>query len=164
MAVDKSKLQEEASITRFCKVILGWDCFRLLKQSSVYLLLSLRYYMLCDFSVRLTVFWCTFSLRFWKQNFKDAASDLKEVKDTYNDVDEYLATFEPLLFEEVKAQILQLKNGEEEAGMVSMFSFWENLWNKKLVPNSSLGEILRFLGCFMLLLYHCNQTEFGLIY
>lgn len=35
MAVDKDKLQEEASIVRFCKIILGWDYFRLLKLSKV---------------------------------------------------------------------------------------------------------------------------------
>lgn len=38
---------------------------------------------------------------------------LKQVKDTYKDVDEYIGTFEPLLFEEVKAQILQGKDDEE---------------------------------------------------
>ena len=41
---------------------------------------------------------------------------LKQVKDTYKDVDDYLATFEPLLFEEVKAQIVQGK--DEEEGML----------------------------------------------
>lgn len=44
---------------------------------------------------------------------------LKEVKDTYEDVDEYLDTFEPLLFEEVKAQIVQGK--DEEEGVVFYF-------------------------------------------
>ncbi|KAK6253995.1 hypothetical protein QUC31_015715 [Theobroma cacao] len=82
MAVDKDKLQEDASIVRFCKIILGWDYFRLLKFSN--------------------------------KNGKDAAaSGLKEVKATYKDVDDYLATFEPLLFEEVKAQIVQRKDEEE---------------------------------------------------
>lgn len=38
---------------------------------------------------------------------------LREVKDTYKDVDDYLAAFEPLLFEEVKAQIIQKKDEEE---------------------------------------------------
>ncbi|XP_022762920.1 probable helicase MAGATAMA 3 isoform X4 [Durio zibethinus] len=82
MAVDKDKLQEEASIVRFCKIILGWDYFRLLKFSN--------------------------------KNHKAAVvSGVKEVKDTYKDVDDYLATFEPLLFEEVKAQIVQRKDDEE---------------------------------------------------
>ncbi|XVF45709.1 hypothetical protein PTKIN_Ptkin02bG0228300 [Pterospermum kingtungense] len=82
MAVDKDKLQEEASIVRFCKIILGWDYFRLLKLSN-------------------------------KNNKADATSALKEVKDSYKDIDDYLATFEPLLFEEVKAQIVQRKDEEE---------------------------------------------------
>ncbi|GLT41949.1 hypothetical protein SLA2020_159750 [Shorea laevis] len=81
MAVDKGKHQEEASNKRFCKIILGWDYFRLLKHCS--------------------------------KNAKGAASDLKQVKDTYNDVDDYLGTFEPLLLEEVKAQIVQKKDEEE---------------------------------------------------
>ncbi|XWS55196.1 hypothetical protein CRYUN_Cryun10bG0153800 [Craigia yunnanensis] len=82
MVVDKDKLQEEASIVRFCKIILGWDYFRLLKFSN-------------------------------KNNKHVAVSSLKEVKDTYKDVDDYLATLEPLLFEEVKAQIVQRKDEEE---------------------------------------------------
>ncbi|XP_057763657.1 LOW QUALITY PROTEIN: probable helicase MAGATAMA 3 [Salvia miltiorrhiza] len=42
------------------------------------------------------------------------AQGLKEVKNTYADVDEYLGTFEPLLFEEVKANIAQKKDEDEE--------------------------------------------------
>lgn len=38
---------------------------------------------------------------------------LSQVKNTYRDVDDYLSTFEPLLFEEVKAQIIQKKDDEE---------------------------------------------------
>lgn len=53
----------------------------------------------------------------WKQkskkNGKGESSGLKQVKNTYKDVDDYLATFEPLLFEEVKAQIIQKKDEEE---------------------------------------------------
>ncbi|OMO79958.1 putative helicase MAGATAMA 3 [Corchorus capsularis] len=82
MAMDKGKLQEEASLARFCKIILGWDYFRLLQSSN-------------------------------KKSKDAAASSLKEVKNSYKDVDEYLATFEPLLFEEVKAQIVQRKDEEE---------------------------------------------------
>ncbi|XP_052203750.1 probable helicase MAGATAMA 3 isoform X2 [Diospyros lotus] len=83
MAVDKSKLEEEASILRFYKIVLSWDYLRLLKQSDN------------------------------KSRRND--SGLSEVKDTYKDVDDYLATFEPLLFEEVKAQIIQGKDDEEKA-------------------------------------------------
>ncbi|XP_058214440.1 probable helicase MAGATAMA 3 isoform X1 [Rhododendron vialii] len=88
MAVDKNKLEEEATILRFYKIVLSWDYLRLLTQSG-------------------------------KKNSKNIGdgSDLglKHVKDTYKDVDEYLATFEPLLFEEVKAQILEGKDDEEKA-------------------------------------------------
>lgn len=44
---------------------------------------------------------------------KGSDSGLKEVKDTFKNIDDYLSTFEPLLFEEVKAQISQAKNEEE---------------------------------------------------
>lgn len=88
MAVDKKKLEEEATTLRFYKIVLSWDYLRLLKQSN-------------------------------KKNSKNIGdgSDLglKQVKDTYKDVDEYIGTFEPLLFEEVKAQILQGKDDEEKA-------------------------------------------------
>lgn len=45
---------------------------------------------------------------------------LKKVKTTYKDIDDYISTFEPLIFEEVKAQIAQKK--DEEEGLVSLFS------------------------------------------
>ncbi|XP_074282276.1 putative helicase MAGATAMA 3 [Silene latifolia] len=45
------------------------------------------------------------------------ADELKKVKDTYTDVDDYFATFEPLLFEEVKAQIVQTNDEEETSTM-----------------------------------------------
>ena len=57
------------------------------------------------------------------------------MKDTYKDVDDYLATFEPLLFEEVKAQIVQDKDDEEEEGIfffssiyLFLFTFFSNFW------------------------------------
>ncbi|KAJ4847368.1 putative helicase MAGATAMA 3 [Turnera subulata] len=87
MAVDKGELQkqEEASYIRFCKIILGWDYFALLKESDK------------------------------KRNKGDngADSSISQVKNTYKDIEDYLATFEPLLFEEVKAQIIQTKDDEE---------------------------------------------------
>jgi senataxin len=52
----------------------------------------------------------------------EASSGLGEVKDTYKDVDDYISTFEPLLFEEVKAQITQ-KRDEEEGIFLSSFFF-----------------------------------------
>ncbi|XP_062185215.1 probable helicase MAGATAMA 3 [Phragmites australis] len=42
------------------------------------------------------------------------AKGLRRVKNTYDSVAEYLGVFEPLLFEEVKAQIVQGRSNEEE--------------------------------------------------
>lgn len=44
------------------------------------------------------------------------------MKNTYKDVDDYFETFEPLLFEEVKAQILQNQDPEEEGFHPFFFS------------------------------------------
>ncbi|GMQ01757.1 hypothetical protein CsSME_00048288 [Camellia sinensis var. sinensis] len=88
MAVDKNKLEEEASVLRFYKIVLSWDYLRLIQDSG-----SKN-----------------------RKNIEDGSGlGLREVKNTYKDVDDYLATFEPLLFEEVKAQILQEKDDEEKA-------------------------------------------------
>ncbi|RVW50204.1 putative helicase MAGATAMA 3 [Vitis vinifera] len=83
--VDRKSLEEEACILRFCKIVLGWDYVQLLKES--------------------------------KKNSRNigdgSALGLRKVKDTYTDIDDYLATFEPLLFEEVKAQVVQGRDEEE---------------------------------------------------
>ena len=49
----------------------------------------------------------------WGQGDKQAKG-LRRVKNTYDSVAEYLGVFEPLLFEEVKAQIVQGRSNEEE--------------------------------------------------
>uniref|UniRef100_A0A803LMN9 Helicase MAGATAMA 3 n=1 Tax=Chenopodium quinoa TaxID=63459 RepID=A0A803LMN9_CHEQI len=52
-------------------------------------------------------------IRFYKiKPSLQSKKGLKEVKDTFKDVDDYLATFEPLLFEEVKSQIVRAKDEE----------------------------------------------------
>lgn len=86
MAVDKNKLEEEACVHRFYRIVLSWDYLRILKESTQ---------------------------GNNKKNGDGSALSLKKVKDTYKDVDDYLSTFEPLLFEEVKAQIIQGKDEEE---------------------------------------------------
>ncbi|CAH8381905.1 unnamed protein product [Eruca vesicaria subsp. sativa] len=48
-----------------------------------------------------------------RKKHEDSEGKLSVVKNTYKDVDEYFETFQPLLFEEVKAQILQNEDGEE---------------------------------------------------
>ncbi|CAI0375634.1 unnamed protein product [Linum tenue] len=86
VVADKEKLQEEVSFNRFCKIVLGWDHFRLVSGAEQ---------------------------KKKKDNGKKDAAGLKEVKNSYKDVDDYLSTFEPLLFEEVKANITQKKDDEE---------------------------------------------------
>ncbi|XP_014490126.1 probable helicase MAGATAMA 3 isoform X1 [Vigna radiata var. radiata] len=85
MAVEKEKLQEESVIRRFYKIILSWDYLALLKESK-------------------------------KQKEGTAESTLvkvKKVKNRYTDVEDYIATYEPLIFEEAKSQIIKEKEEEE---------------------------------------------------
>lgn len=84
MAGDKDKNNEGASIVRFSKVILGWNFLRLVKESKEK-----------------------------EKKEKDAGPDSNKDKNAFKDVDDYLGTFEPLLFEEVKAHITQKKDDEE---------------------------------------------------
>ncbi|XP_071697081.1 probable helicase MAGATAMA 3 [Rutidosis leptorrhynchoides] len=86
MAVDRNLIEEEGCLHRFYKIVLGWDYLRLIDESSK------------------------------KGEKNEKKLGLKKVKDTYKDVDDYLATFEPLLFEEVKAQIVRGKDDEDEGG------------------------------------------------
>lgn len=115
MAVGVDKPQEEASIARFYKVVLSWDYFRLIKESNV---------ISRSLSISSFFFWCTYiniecgALIFAEQKRKRESKEggalgLKKVKDRYDDVDDYISTFEPLLFEEVKAQICQKKDDDE---------------------------------------------------
>ena len=50
--VDKKLLEEEACILRFCKVVLGWDYVRLLKESKVNNLIFLSKIPVFDFQIR----------------------------------------------------------------------------------------------------------------
>ncbi|KAH7281053.1 hypothetical protein KP509_36G027600 [Ceratopteris richardii] len=70
---------------RLQKMVLSWDYLRLLSEMKVST----------------------------KKKKKDSGSVLREVPLSFSDVKEYLSVFEPLLFEEVKAQICR---GEEEGG------------------------------------------------
>ncbi|XP_047177413.1 probable helicase MAGATAMA 3 [Vigna umbellata] len=51
-----------------------------------------------------------------------AESTLVKVKNRYTDVDDYIATYEPLIFEEAKSQII--KGKEEEEGMFNFNYFF----------------------------------------
>ncbi|CAK8570386.1 unnamed protein product [Lathyrus sativus] len=85
MALDKEKLQEESVIRRFYRIILSWNCVTLLTESE-------------------------------KHNGKTKGSALKlvKVKDKYKDVDDYISTYEPLIFEEAKSQIIRGIEEEED--------------------------------------------------
>ncbi|XP_027346794.1 probable helicase MAGATAMA 3 isoform X1 [Abrus precatorius] len=85
MAVEKEKLQEESVIRRFYQIILSWDYFRLLKESK----------------------------KQKNNGGEEAVSRLVKVKTRYKDVDDYIATYEPLVFEEAKSQIIKEKEEEE---------------------------------------------------
>ncbi|CAK7328439.1 unnamed protein product [Dovyalis caffra] len=114
MVVDKDRLQEEeeASFIRFCKIILGWDYFGLLTEAAQ---------------------------KQKKLSGKGGDSGLKQVKNTYKDVDDYLATFEPLLFEEVKAQIIQKKDDEEVTEWVMRLVVECNEAEGFLLPSVTYG-------------------------
>ncbi|ONK60305.1 uncharacterized protein A4U43_C08F16750 [Asparagus officinalis] len=85
MAIEKSKPANLApsTLSRFKRIVLGWDYLHLLRES----------------------------------NKRDRAGGrgLKRVKNSFEDLDEYIKVFEPLLFEEVKAQITQQNDEEEES-------------------------------------------------
>ncbi|CAL1385468.1 unnamed protein product [Linum trigynum] len=116
MAVaDKEKLQEEVSFNRFCKIVLGWDHYRLLSGAE----------------------------KKKKDNGKNDAAGLKKVKNSYKDVDDYLSTFEPLLFEEVKANITQNKDDEEVTD-----------WEMRLVTECNEVE-----GFFQVAVTHGDKEE-----
>ncbi|KAH6772481.1 P-loop containing nucleoside triphosphate hydrolases superfamily protein [Perilla frutescens var. hirtella] len=89
MAVDKNKFEEESRALRFYKIVLSWDYFRILNEVHM------------------------------RGKKRDASAvGLKEVKNTYKDVDDYLDTFEPLLFEEVKSHIEHSTRVCEEAMVI----------------------------------------------
>ncbi|WOL15526.1 hypothetical protein Cni_G24307 [Canna indica] len=87
MAIDKSVAaapSTPAPLLRFQRIVLGWDYLQLIRESTN------------------------------KNARGESSSKLKRVKSTFKDVDEYLGIFEPLLFEEVKAQIVQGNDDEDK--------------------------------------------------
>lgn len=81
------------------------------------------------------------------------------MKNTYKDVDDYFETFEPLLFEEVKAQILQNQDPEEEGFHPFFFS--------KIVYKSKVVNIFGWHSFFLLaasgselrLVMECSEAD-----
>lgn len=91
MAVDRDQIQEEASLSHLYKIILGWDYFQILKEVNQQ------------------------GSRSKEHDKEGTAPSVKRVKYTYKDVDDYISTFESLLFEEIKAQIVQKSDSDEDA-------------------------------------------------
>ncbi|GJT59549.1 hypothetical protein Tco_1003082 [Tanacetum coccineum] len=89
MAIDRNLIEEESCLRRFYQIVLGWDYYHLCKELDKN----------SDSKI---------------QSQYEKKLGLKKVKDTYKNVDEYIATFEPLLFEEVKAQIVQSKEADDK--------------------------------------------------
>nr|GFB21433.1 hypothetical protein [Tanacetum cinerariifolium] len=89
MAIDRNLIEEESFLRRFYQIVLGWDYYHLRKELDKN----------SDSKI---------------QGQYEKKLGLKKVKDTYKNVDEYIATFEPLLFEEVKAQIVQSKEADDK--------------------------------------------------
>nr|KYP67340.1 putative helicase DDB-G0274399 [Cajanus cajan] len=93
MAVEKEKLQEESVVCRFYQIILSWDYFALVKESKA----------IHSF---LTPFVCL-------EKKGPVELTLVKVKTQYKDVDDYITTYEPLIFEEAKSQIIKEKEEDE---------------------------------------------------
>lgn len=51
----------------------------------------------------------------------DESLGFRQVKNSYSDVDDYISTYEPLLFEEIKAEIVSKQN---ESMLVFSFLLW----------------------------------------
>ncbi|XXG88664.1 hypothetical protein AAC387_Pa12g0854 [Persea americana] len=94
MGMEKGLQHGTSHLSRFQKIVLGWDYLRILRD----------YTQLKQ-----------------KKDVDRAPSGLRKVKNTYEDVADYIGTFEPLLLEEVKAHIV---HGRDEA---------ETEWQKGLV-------------------------------
>lgn len=85
MALDKEKLEEESAIHRFYKIILAWDYVTLDSENQR------------------------------RNNGKATTSKLVKVKNQYKDVQDYENTYEPLILEEAKSQIIRGKDEDEGA-------------------------------------------------
>jgi len=65
--------------------------------------------------------WCFQKQKNSEEKGTAKPSTLVKVKNRYADVDDYIATYEPLIFEEAKSQIIKEK--EEEEG-ISNFNYF----------------------------------------
>lgn len=120
MAVDKpgggggasSSSSSPASTTdRFLKIVLSWDYLRIVADSKVH---SNPSAPTNGTAITPDGIPEPSPSPGWGGQGANQAKGLQHVKNSYASVDEYLGVFEPLLFEEVKAQILQGRRNEEE--------------------------------------------------
>ncbi|KAK7260354.1 hypothetical protein RIF29_26329 [Crotalaria pallida] len=68
---------------------------------------------------------------------KETAPKLVEAKNKYKDVDDYISTYEPLIFEEAKSQILGRKNDDDDDEVTN--------WKFGVVENCSEGDGFHFI-------------------
>ena len=56
-----------------------------------------------------------------------------KVKNRYTDVDDYIATYEPLIFEEAKSQIIKEKEEEDGISNLNYFAFFlEDCYSRRV--------------------------------
>ncbi|CAN6438865.1 unnamed protein product [Victoria cruziana] len=115
-ALEKA-VQGSFFISRFHKIVLSWDFVQLLSESS-------------DASSNK------------RKKVEGGSLVLQKVKHAFNDVDEYISIFEPLLFEEVKAQIVQGsgEEGEWDVGAVVAVDESNGFHIVSLVVKPEFGE------------------------
>ncbi|KAL9268064.1 putative helicase MAGATAMA 3 [Drosera capensis] len=99
---------------------------------------------------RIVLQWDYFSLAEKNKGAADG-SGLMEVKNTYDNVEDYLKTFEPLLLEEAKAQIKQMNEGEE--GILEVQQKLGVIKNWSSDKNESNGF------CFPVVYYESEEGE-----
>ncbi|KAM5570096.1 putative helicase MAGATAMA 3 [Rosa sericea] len=81
--IDKPLPDEAACIARFYRIVLSWDFFRITQEADK---------------------------RNKEKGKIDESLGFGQVKDSYTDVDDYISTYEPLIFEEIKAEIASNKD------------------------------------------------------
>jgi senataxin len=97
-----------STMDRFHKIVLSWDYLRLVTDSKVcanpvHPLRQLKFEPRPDLACLVA-------------QGEKRRGELKPVKNTYKSVAEYLGIFEPLLFEEVKVQIVRGRSDQEDEG------------------------------------------------
>lgn len=101
--------------------------------------------------------WNLFYVVIQRKNRKDSKGKLSVVKSTYKDADDYFETYEPLLFEEVKAQILQNQDAEE--GLIFSSSYCTFIPVLVVELTFSVVFFLVASVCKMRLVMECSEAD-----